>query len=189
MPSRTSTKPDAGARQLGICPRLRNLGFNQKRGQNRIGNLEAVRAERFEVKGNGALHILERGFFRVALPNDHAGRAQRLNLKNQTQYFTATAHLLNHRHRRETQTGNPGRIEPSDVLTFVQGRQFALEFLEILQHDGWRFDLLELLVAIRADQQRKSPGTVFLPTVKFKAFPRVFGNVLRHRRIDHKIPG
>jgi hypothetical protein len=71
-------KPGVKVHRQEICPRLRNLSFNQKCRQNRIGNLEAIRAERFEVKGNGALHILERGFFRVALPNDHTVHAERV---------------------------------------------------------------------------------------------------------------
>jgi hypothetical protein len=33
---------------------------------------------RFAVKGDGALHILERSFFRVALPNDYTIHAQRI---------------------------------------------------------------------------------------------------------------
>ena len=75
---RACAKPGAKARQPEIYPKLRNLSFNQKRRQDRISNLEAVWAKRFEVKGNGALHILERSFFRVALSNDHAIHAERV---------------------------------------------------------------------------------------------------------------
>jgi hypothetical protein len=99
-----------------------------------------------------------------------------LNLKNQTQCFAPTAYLFDCRQWRETQTRNLGRVQPSDVLTLIQRRKFAPEFFQVSQHNCWRFDLLELLVTICANQQGKSPRPLFLPTVEFKPFHGVLGD-------------